>query len=526
MKNKKTISLIIAVSFVLLIGFYTICNIHLIPGMMADLFSRPFSIREFSEGMSEVMGSDDLYHKNDLINLSGLYARLTFRRVSNGVLRMDNGILAESWPFLYFSREDKEWLTSSLVDFDKVVSGYGGHFVFLQLPPKYEMHDAFLPKGLYSTFPSAIEGLVKEYRKAGIDVVDTLPLLIEGPENFEANFYRTDHHWKPSAAFKAFQMLIDRLREIYPEVNYGDLITDSENWTDHLYPDYFLGSYGKRVGEWFTGVDELELITPDFETELSLYVPEKEEFSRGDFNDALMKEDRLGTGENKFADYPYFTYIGDNYALIQTRNMKAVSDQKVLMIEDSFDIPLVSFLSTVFRSVDSIDPRFFKDLSLNEYVSRTRPDIVLMGISGIVYGNENYFVFSNGKDEFLTDEKTLLKEESPAVAVDGETVFFDRFENDRHYTLSVPAAETVSGPVEALSAALYDPESDSAVTETVFDIAYCNKYGDCEWTFKTPPQGSENLRLLLSARTGEDPAEMILRPDLLLYERAAGSAAN
>ena len=94
---------------------------------------------------------------------------------------------------------------------------------------------------------------------------------------------------------------------------------------------------------------------------------------RGSFEDAVLDKAYL---ENKdITTNRYAVYHGDNRELIFTNNK--VKGGKVLIIKDSFGIPVYSFMSLGVHEVRALDLRLFNE-DLLEYAKQYKPDIVIV----------------------------------------------------------------------------------------------------------------------------------------------------
>ena len=395
MKN-KWVSEIIIVSFLVLIGWFTLFNFPILLQQLFDFLTHPTDIFTFGNEISEIMKSDNLYHKDDFINLSGLYGRLSGRRLFNEVVLMKNGMLNYSEMKLNAKTYEIPLILS---DFSHFVEDSGGKFFYVQYPGKYDKENDLMPEGLSPQIRKEITGLVDLIGKAGVDVLDLHPLIADSMEDIERNYYITDHHWKPTAAFQAFQMIVSHAAELFPDEKFSGDAVNSENWTVHELKDQFLGSFGRRVGIYFRGMDDLQWLTPNFRTKLSFSYPLKDINLEGNFEDTLIRKEYLEPGGDKLHTDYFFVYIGDNYPYFTTKNSMPLSDRKVLLIHDSYSLPVIAFLSTVFREVDAIDPRsyadYYPEMPIKKYVEQTHPDIVIMALSPYpdVINHKNTFHF-------------------------------------------------------------------------------------------------------------------------------------
>lgn len=490
--KKKWISLIITGSFLLLVGWFSFSNYPVLKLALTAYGTMPDSVKSLSVRLTDAMKSDELFHKDELITLNGLYGRLTDRHLYNNVIRMKNGMLNYGITEL---KPKAVKITEALSDLNVFVEEQGGKFLYVQFPGKYDKENLLMPDGLSMQIPKEITGLLDDIRKTGVDVLDVQPPLSTTVEDIEENYYRTDHHWKPSAAMKGTRLIMEHLQKLFPEENLSGGLFDDNRWTIHEMTDQFLGSMGRRVGPLFSGVDDLEWLTPNFETDLSFYCPDPELFFAGDYETAFVRDIYLEPGLNKMRADNYFVYVGDNYPLVRTRNLDAPSEKKVLLLHDSYCIPVITYLSLAFREVNSIDTRYYEETSVKEFINWNRPDIVIMALSPYpnVIDHDNLFVFSNGYDRFLSGQIPVL--DGKNLELQDGAVLLDGFENEQVYSLHVPHIRVTDGNVKAVFADLYDPINEEIVSGTVMEPEYCSAYGDCEWIFRTPVRGSENLQL-------------------------------
>jgi len=73
-------------------------------------------------------------------------------------------------------------------------------------------------------------------------------------------------------------------------------------------------------------------------------------------------------------------------------NNNLVNNGKVIMIKDSFGIPVYSFLSLGIHELRAIDLRLFDD-SVAKYAKENKPDVVILMYNGDTF-NEEMFDFS------------------------------------------------------------------------------------------------------------------------------------
>jgi len=320
----------------------------------------------------------------------------------------------------------------------------------------------------------------------------------------EKYFYKTDHHWNTTGAFVAFQTVCDKLQEMFPdEIIVGEK-THERSWGIEKYEDIFLGSQGKRVGVFFGGTDDFLYYYPKFETDMATYLKKYNIYKNGSFEDVLTKKEYLDK-PNYFNENTYVTYIGGDYPLYQHINYNSTSNLKILIIKDSFSLPFQSFLSSIFSEIVVIDPRHFTDFSVAEYISESKPDVVLMLINPTVIGNSAYTDFDIPSKRELGDIVTTHIIEDKTVEIQEKEssynyiVLCDSLQEGSRYTLSVEDIECVTGKVNGVSVALCDEINKSYLDCNIIDYRLIKKKGKWSWTFVTPENSNGPLKLLMYA---------------------------
>ena len=94
----------------------------------------------------------------------------------------------------------------------------------------------------------------------------------------------------------------------------------------------------------------------------------------GSFEEAVLEWDYIE--DPNISTNRYAVYHGD-YEELRFLNHKAQNDKKVLIIKDSFGIPIYSFLSLGLREVRAIDLRLFEK-NVAEYAAEYNPDLVIL----------------------------------------------------------------------------------------------------------------------------------------------------
>lgn len=482
-----------AAIFVALILSLSIANLELLAEPVKRFHSGE---TDFAAAAEEIQTAytTKFFGKTCFIDINGLYYRAAGRRVLNGVLKLENGMLTDA----SMPEQDTGTLADNIAAFSNYLAEEGTPFLYAQAPFKIDDDGLLLPAGRDAYVNLGADHLLDKLRKAGVSILDLRPYISASPELLEQNFFKTDHHWNYKGAFAGFQKITEAMQAMLDaplDLAYADM----EQWDGHILEDWFLGSRGKRVGSFFAGVDDVVYYTPKFDTYMSCAVPKHGQLYKGDFSAANIRNEYLERVDY-FADNPYCLYVGGDYPLVQHRNYDAPNELKVLMIKDSFAIPVQAYMSALFQEIDVIDPRHFTA----EYVESTRPDVVIMLINPSSFANKAYASFGvdGGKDAGKDRAEHLILEEQKVELAPKDhnynyAVLASGLQYGKTYTLSFADVVFTQGRSEGVTASLYDPVSKTILASRILDIEFCRKEGGFEWTFNTPPSGNNDLQVLL-----------------------------
>ena len=348
------------------------------------------------EGAESAVNSD-LDRDHLFIQLYGGVQRLSGRRViqdmvaGNTVAKLSTGALnfvnlgAAAQP----DQAAVDARAEATAEFAGELEAHGVPYLYIAAPQKIKRGGDMLPDGLEENGNATCDAYLEALDKRGVDYIDLRPLF-ESNGIYSNWFFNTDHHWKPEAAFFAWQNLTGEL-----DLRYGfetpSALTDPNNWNTRVLEDFFLGSQGKRVGSLYAGADDFTLYTPKFDTDLT-YANSDGSFTRsGPFDQSVCFPERVAE-QDWFNGNPYTYYSGGDYAMATMTNHKNPHGPKVVLIRESFSCALAPFLALSCSELTTIDLRYFTG-DLMDTIQELDPDLVLTLYTASTAGLDNMFEF-------------------------------------------------------------------------------------------------------------------------------------
>ncbi len=252
-------------------------------------------------------------------------------------------------------------------------------FIYIQLPfkipPARYGGDAQLPANVKDYANDNADKFVASLNQASVKTYDLRDDFWQSGMTQNELFFNTDHHWSIQGAFLATGLIANYLNENY-DMQIPEGLYTEENFNFETYENSYIGSMGRRVGRIYGGIDDFTLIKPNFDTDYTvrhIEGNEPQEF-KGSFEEAVLETDYITDPDpttNRYA-----VYHGD-YRELHFINHLAQNDKKILIIKDSFSLPVYSFLSLGIKEVRAIDMRLF-DENVVEYAAAYNPDLVIL----------------------------------------------------------------------------------------------------------------------------------------------------
>lgn len=322
--------------------------------------------------------------KNQFIDLYGgiqkLFGNKCIHDASEGkdVILLNDGSLSFA-----LSKYDTSNITDKIKILNDDLSQHDIPFLYVQLPFKISKYETQLPYDIDDYSNQNTDNLMEKLEENDIDIMDMRDSFYNDHLKSSEIFFKTDHHWKPEGALIGAKYITTYLNENY-NFDFDIEKLDLKNYNKNTYYKWFLGSQGKRVGKYYNGIDNINIFTPKFETDYVFEAPTYNIVKKGTFEKTLLNYDNINI-KDLYDKNAYVTYIGADYDLNIIHNNMVQNNNKILLIRDSFSCTLVPFLSTIVQELHTIDLRYYKDKTLQEYIKEIQPDIVIFALNPSMY---------------------------------------------------------------------------------------------------------------------------------------------
>lgn len=317
------------------------------------------------------------------VNVNGLYQNLMQRNYmydadsENDTIKTTRGQLASVSSSV--SKKKMKASVAELAETRDRLSAQGIPLLYVQAPGKLGFSEEGPMPGLENNTYQKLNDFLAELDKADIDHVDTREWM-SGPDGF----YDTDHHWTTETCFDIAAGLGRLLNSEYG-FNIDEAALDASNYKFETHKDAFLGAEGRRTGRYYAGLDDFTVITPAFETDFHVEIESKETGHSerdGSFEDTIM-DGTKDTVHYSFDDSAYYAYWGGDYGRAEAVNNNINDDSSIVVIKDSYGIPVTAFLTNMFHKVNVIDIRYYEsDKKIRDVIAEADPDMVMF-----IYGS-------------------------------------------------------------------------------------------------------------------------------------------
>lgn len=295
----------------------------------------------------------------------------------NAVVKLHDGYLTS-----YIESRDITENARSTIELAEFCRKNGIDFFYANLPTKICISEDRNISGVLDFSNQNADRFLEMLGEAGVKYYDFRKILHEYGMNHHDAFFVTDHHWKPETGLWAARHILKILRDDYGwDVNPNVLNPDRFDYV--IYPEWFLGSQGKKITHARTKPDDFTMIYPKFTTSLHYEIPSAGINVSGDF--AVTYDMRHVESRDYYSRNPYAAYNHADKPLIRIENRKLDDGRKILVVHDSVSNCVIPFIAMEIQYIDSIDLRHFTG-SLRNFIKQEKPDKVIVMYYGEIPG--------------------------------------------------------------------------------------------------------------------------------------------
>lgn len=307
-----------------------------------------------------------------------------------GVLMQDEN------DYLYFPAPyvDISEYAEKTVAFSKKLKDMNIPYVYIQVPNKIIEGYSNPELCKYNFSNENADEFLQILNDNNVDYLDLREEIEKDNLDVYELFYKSDHHWNTKAAFWCFQRIVSLLKqEYYFFIDDDNFYTNINNYNQTLKKQSFLGSLGRRVGEAISGLDDYNFIEPNFDTQYSLYngvVSLNNPIKRGNFYSAIAIDKIINSRDVKANKHG--SYFEWDYGFLRINNEMINNNYKILIIKDSFMLPVVAYLSTCVSQIDMVDLRDTPKANLGSILEDNNYDLVIQAYNTEAF-NETMFSY-------------------------------------------------------------------------------------------------------------------------------------
>ncbi|HPT17427.1 MAG TPA: hypothetical protein PK388_09100 [Kiritimatiellia bacterium] len=316
--------------------------------------------------------------ENALLRIPLSEANMAFRRFAgmrlfpdaDDVLRLNNG-----WLDLPSVAANVDYDADQIAALRDLCAARGMGFLYVAAPGKCDRLDTQLPAGFADFTNPNVDRFAARLAERGVPCLDLRePLRRDFADRWNV-FFRTDHHWKPEAGLWAADQIAAELNRRFDFGIPAGLLAPT-NYAVEVRPAFFLGSLGKKVTRAYVAPDDFSLLTPKFESRLSLVIPTRRVRQTGSFRRALIDARQIAR-RNLYGRNPYAAYLYGDSAFLAITNHLRPDGRRLLVVKDSTANVVLPFLALGTAALEAVDLRHFNG-SLRALIDRRRPDAVVV----------------------------------------------------------------------------------------------------------------------------------------------------
>ena len=267
-------------------------------------------------------------------------------------------IAEDNWSWIR-GKEDFSPIANNISEFNEYLKEKDIEMLYVQAPAKIENLSNGGMLDIYKDYTKEnTDKFIEMLTNNSVDVLDLRKKMNEDNINYLDAFYKTDHHWRPETGLWATRKIANHINEKW-NMNIDISLYDKEKYKDERYEKAFLGSNGRNATLSKAKLEDFNIISPIFDTNLTIEIPSLDVNKTGTFREALINDSLIGS-KDYYRNTTYLAYGYGNKALVHVKNnLIENSTENILFLKDSFGIVVLPYLSLGVGNIYEIDQRSF-----------------------------------------------------------------------------------------------------------------------------------------------------------------------
>lgn len=322
---------------------------------------------DFTSGIESYM-SDQVFLKDKLVSLKTDCERAVLKTCQNGVYFGKDGYYLQQY-IENTAQIDKN--ISSINDWAGKIDN-NIPIDFILIPNAVSVLEDKLPE--FSVNDNQIDSIkhIESTLSDRVSLINTYEPLKNKADKGEQVFYKTDHHWTDTGAKTAFDAYLSAKNETAPSITFDNTIERND----------FYGTLYSKAPSAFSKPDTM--ILPDHSDNRH----HVEYVNEGKTADSLLDKSFLDKKDK------YAAFLGGNFARVNIKSDNSASNEKVLILKDSYANAMMPYLAEQYSDLTVVDMRYyhFEEQTVSELVKNENIDRVIM-----IYNMD----FVNSDDNFI-----------------------------------------------------------------------------------------------------------------------------
>lgn len=356
--------------------------------------------------------TENLYGRMSFVEIYAYMQTLLGKRESNNFsyIKDEEGFLHYA---SFYRDEDNEIFdyVMRVKRLQDAVSAHGTKVLLVVTPAKYDEAYTKFRIGMPVNDPGYIMDEMLLYsNRLGIETLDLREYIPNKELSYEEAFFKTDHHWTIPAAFKATQVVCDKIADSFgEELDPDNYYLNVDNYDVITYKSAMFGSMGRKTGVHFCDLEDFTAYWPKFTGNYSRkYLRENGMWTNvdGSFTETLMNAEVLLDTNDIYSESQYNLYLDGLTIYEQIINEDNPDGCSMFLIRDSYFSPVIAFLMPMCGQIDAVWSLEESDeIDVEEYLSKNTFDYIIVEVYPYNI-NENAFEFFEENEEINGQDNT------------------------------------------------------------------------------------------------------------------------